>query len=74
MNVWGIRYSADRRSERMKGIAKFLRESDYDLVFIQELWSFYDYKLLMSSYRYDYGTRHGKKNTPSVTRLRIISK
>ena len=59
MNVWGIRYSADRRSERMKGIAKFLRESDYDIVFIQELWSFYDYKLLMSSYRYDYGTSHG---------------
>ena len=72
MNVWGIRYSADRRSERMKGIASFLRRSDYDLVFIQELWSFQDYKLLMSSYRYDYGTRHGKKNTPSVTRLRII--
>ena len=59
MNVWGIRYSADRRSERMKGIATFLRKSDYDIVFIQELWSFQDYKLLMSSYRHDYGTRHG---------------
>lgn len=59
MNVWGIRYSADRRSERMKGIASFLRNSDYDLVFIQELWSFSDYKLLLSSYGSGHGTRHG---------------
>ena len=59
MNVWGVRYSADRRSERMKGIATFLRNSDYDLVFIQELWSFSDYKLLMSSYGSNYGTKHG---------------
>lgn len=57
MNVWGIRYYSDMKSERMRGIARFLRRSDYDIIFIQELWTPEDYKMLRSSYRY--GSQHG---------------
>ena len=41
----------------MRGIARFLRRSDYDIIFIQELWTPEDYKMLRSSYRY--GSQHG---------------
>ena len=51
MNVWGIRYYSERKNERMEAIYKFLMKADYDIVFLQELWSFDDYKLLRQRWK-----------------------
>ena len=61
MNVWGIRYYSERKDERMKGIVKFLQNSDYDIIFIQELWTPKDYKMLKKLYKYS--TQHGSPDS-----------
>lgn len=38
LNVWGLKYVAKDRLERFKAIAEFVNRSDYDVVFMQELW------------------------------------
>ena len=57
MNVWGIRYYSDMKQERFAGIEKFLQSSNYDVIFLQELWSLEDYQALRK--KYQYGTQHG---------------
>jgi len=38
LNVWGLKFVSKNRKERFKAIAEFLNRSDYDVVFMQELW------------------------------------
>ena len=57
MNVWGVKFFSKERRARMRGTAEFLRASDYDLVFIQELWYQEDFQLLAATF--PYSTRQG---------------
>ena len=52
MNVWGVKFFSKERRARMRGTAEFLRASDYDLVFIQELWYQEDFQLLAATFPY----------------------
>jgi len=43
INVWGLKFVAKNRLERFKAISEFVNSSDYDVVFMQELWLDTDY-------------------------------
>lgn len=44
LNCWGIVGLSKHRVERMTAIANYLSTSDYDFVFLQEVWSQQDFK------------------------------
>lgn len=44
LNCWGIIGFSKHRVERMTAIANYLSTSDYDFVFLQEVWSQQDFK------------------------------
>ncbi|XP_067129168.1 putative neutral sphingomyelinase [Centruroides vittatus] len=46
LNVWGIVGISKNRKERIIAIASHLASSDYDFVFLQEVWSQEDYKYI----------------------------
>lgn len=57
------------REERVAAIARFLAESDFDIVTLQELWVFSDYEYVRgavtknlphSKFFYRYETSHGQ--------------
>ncbi|XP_050182825.1 sphingomyelin phosphodiesterase 2 isoform X2 [Myiozetetes cayanensis] len=43
LNCWAIRYLSKRRQERIRLIGDMLRQEDFDLVLLQEVWSERDY-------------------------------
>ena len=52
LNCWGIAYLPDfmgqglDRQMRIEAIARFLSTNDYDIVFLQEVWTQADQKLI----------------------------
>lgn len=46
LNIWGIVGISKNRKERIIAIAAHLASSDYDFVFLQEVWSQEDYKYI----------------------------
>ncbi|KAI0094267.1 Endonuclease/exonuclease/phosphatase [Irpex rosettiformis] len=46
LNCWGLKYVSKNRRERVDAIARFLADSDYDIVTLQELWVFADYEFV----------------------------
>jgi len=51
MNIWGLRL-AKKKNTRIPEIAKFLKKSIHDIVFIQEAWYYPDYKQLRDTFPY----------------------
>ena len=58
MNVWGFNVWAEEKGTRMPAIASFLRQSNHDIVFIQEAWYHADFQVLKDTFPYStfYGT------------------
>lgn len=52
MNVWGDNIWGEEKETRMPKIAKFLENSNYDLVFIQEAWYYEDFEMLTDTFPY----------------------
>ena len=50
LNVWGLKFVSKNRKERFKAIAEFLNRSDYDVVFMQELWLDEDFNEMNDRY------------------------
>jgi sphingomyelin phosphodiesterase 2 len=48
LNCWGLKYVSKRRSERIRAISRFLENSDFDIVALQELWVYADYEIVRS--------------------------
>ncbi|KAN0134335.1 Endonuclease/exonuclease/phosphatase [Lactarius tabidus] len=48
LNCWGLKYVSKRRSERIRAISRFLENSDFDIVALQELWVYADYGIVRS--------------------------
>ncbi|GIX85023.1 putative neutral sphingomyelinase [Caerostris darwini] len=46
LNCWGIVGISRHRKERMEAIATHIASSDYDFVFLQEIWSQNDYQMI----------------------------
>ncbi|GIY81830.1 putative neutral sphingomyelinase [Caerostris extrusa] len=46
LNCWGIVGISRHRKERMEAIAAHIASSDYDFVFLQEIWSQNDYQMI----------------------------
>lgn len=55
LNCWGIAYapghSSPMRSERMSAIGKFVSESEFDVVALQEVWTEDDRKQIAQKCR-----------------------
>ncbi|EDR15838.1 inositol phosphophingolipids phospholipase C [Laccaria bicolor S238N-H82] len=49
LNCWGLKYVAKNRTERIQAIARFLADSDHDIVALQEIWVFADYEHVLES-------------------------
>lgn len=45
----GLKYVAKNRTERIQAIARFLADSDHDIVALQEIWVFVDYEHVLES-------------------------
>lgn len=45
----GLKYVAKNRTERIQAIARFLADSDHDIVALQEIWVFADYEHVLES-------------------------
>lgn len=41
-NVWALKWISKNRVERLQAIAELLKDSDYDIICFQELWTGYD--------------------------------
>ncbi|KAI0003827.1 inositol phosphophingolipids phospholipase C [Russula compacta] len=48
LNCWGLKYFSKHRSERIKAIARYLENSDFDVIALQELWVHADYHIVRS--------------------------
>ena len=46
LNVWGLQHLADDKSARVAALAEHLRQSDYDIVLLQELWYNTDFQTI----------------------------
>lgn len=69
-NVWGL-YTSKNRKLRMKAIATKLRESDYSIIGLQEVWIRKDYEYLAeemsSTFPYSYYFKSGQMGSGMVT-------
>ena len=45
----GLKYVSKNRTERIQAIARFLADSDHDIVALQEIWVFADYEHVLES-------------------------
>ncbi|KAI0308345.1 inositol phosphophingolipids phospholipase C [Multifurca ochricompacta] len=48
LNCWGLKYVSKHRSERIQAITRFLENSCFDIVALQELWVYADYEIIVS--------------------------
>ncbi|XP_025415358.1 putative neutral sphingomyelinase isoform X2 [Sipha flava] len=46
LNIWGLRLVSENRTERVKALANRLRNGEYDIVCLQELWCENDWRYL----------------------------
>lgn len=46
LNCWGLKYVSRHRSERIQAITRYLENSHYDIIALQELWVHADYDLV----------------------------
>ena len=46
LNCWGLYGVSKLRRQRMKAIGKYLAESDFDIVLLEEVWTHEDFELL----------------------------
>lgn len=46
LNCWGLWWVAKLRPERIRGIVRFIRDNDCDIVFLQEVWVHSDYEFI----------------------------
>ena len=69
-NVWGL-YTSKNRKLRMKAIATKLRESDFSIIGLQEVWIRKDYEYLAeemsSTFPYSYYFKSGQMGSGMVT-------
>ncbi|XP_066602225.1 putative neutral sphingomyelinase [Prorops nasuta] len=49
LNCWGIPYVSKNRRARMTAIAEKLLADDYDVVCLQEVWSYNDFKMMKAT-------------------------
>ncbi|KAI1301959.1 Sphingomyelin phosphodiesterase 2 [Halotydeus destructor] len=49
LNCWGLKFISSHREQRIKSIAQHLKEQDYDIVFLQELWCQADFDHIKST-------------------------
>ncbi|KAF9502242.1 inositol phosphophingolipids phospholipase C [Pleurotus eryngii] len=49
LNCWGLKFVAKNRIERVAAIAKYLTNTPYDVVTLQELWVYADYEHVRDS-------------------------
>ena len=70
LNVWGLKL-ADLKNERMPAIAKMLKNSDYDVVLVQEAWYNVDYHLLAATFPHvtNYGTPGSNNSSLRILEL-----
>ena len=52
MNAWGFNVWAEDKQTRMPAIAAFLKQSNHDIVFIQEVWYHSDFQKLRDTFPY----------------------
>ena len=69
INIWGFKWPmSEDKDLRVSKITEFLRNSDYDIVFMQEAWMFSDYEKIKSVY--PYSTRFGSPNSVFCPEIR----
>ena len=52
MNAWGFNFWAEDKQIRMPAIVAFLKQSNHDIVFIQEVWYHSDFQKLLDTFPY----------------------
>ncbi|KAH9996043.1 Endonuclease/exonuclease/phosphatase [Russula vinacea] len=48
LNCWGLKYVSRHRSERIQAITRYLENSQFDIIALQELWVYADYNIVRS--------------------------
>lgn len=62
LNCWGLWWVAKLRPERIKGIVRFIRENNCDIVFLQEVWVPSDFEFIQANTKDIYQFAHHFKS------------
>lgn len=62
LNCWGLWWVSKLRPQRIRGIVRFIRENNCDVVFLQEVWVPSDFEFIRSNTRDIYRFAHHYKS------------
>lgn len=62
LNCWGLWWVAKLRPQRIRGIVRFIRENNCDIVFLQEVWVPSDFEFIQNNTRDIYQFAHHFKS------------